>query len=275
MNTKEGRLIVFSLIDSGGGSFTETELRDALEANGCPQKQTPRLLQGLIRTLEIEDMVTGSPNVSGERIYMPTKKMGDQIKKMKRQGHTWAANERYYEAEARIRLLIPSLAGSLPEGDAAENGNLQFPRVGGRVVLLPVWFKALFRRVFNRLPLESGIGAFHADFLDFHPVFLDIQTGIMRIPVPPDRAGQPGKGVSVHETLPPGTEWTARFRWPATVVPKDRLRRFWEMAGYVGFSPGKSKLGYGTFEVLSVQVLGDVWADAEEEEAPADQQAAD
>lgn len=229
------------------GTATTNDLITEARNRGADPKKVEAQVFSILRDLNAKDLITDQADSSGERFWKLTKKGSKKVRDAEKSLDRPAHGDTY-EVETVIRLTLPSLAGSIP-ADSAEEGRLEWPREDGKIVLYPVWFKGMFRKVFERM---GNVDRYVADWLMFDPVRLDagVETKLIKIPVPPDRPGSAGKGVNVFEALPTGTTITVRSVFPGKVVPRDKVESFWRYAGRVGFSVGKSKLGYGTFEVI-------------------------
>lgn len=234
------------------GAVTKRDVIDALVEAGASPKVAERQADAVFTEFIARGFVTEAKDSDGSTYYRLSKPGERERQKWeRRQNAPTALPGELYEATVTIELTAPSLAGSLPKG-TDDAGRMEWPRdAQGRVLLLPVWWKGMFRKVFER---QGTVPRWVADWLMFEPVALDVQTDIMRIPVPPAKPGQGGQGVSIHETLPMGTKITVRGIYPGLAIPPESLAALWRLAGMVGFSPGKSKLGYGTFRVLDVQM---------------------
>lgn len=234
------------------GAVTKQDLIDALRGVGAEPKVAERQADAVFTELIARGFVTEAKDSEGNTYYRLSKPgERERLKWEKKQNAPTAVPGELYEATVIIELTAPSLAGSLPKS-TDDLGRLEWPRdAEGRVLLLPVWWKGMFRKVFER---QGTIPRWVADWLMFDPVSIDVTTDIMRIPVPPAKSGQRGQGVNVHETLPIGTRITVRGLYPGLAVPSESLEALWKLAGMVGFSPGKSKLGYGTFRVVEVKL---------------------
>lgn len=209
--------------------------------------------------LEIKQLITEDTDSKGARFWKLSKK-GKKATRTEERKLNAPERGDMYEVETVIRLTLPSLAGSIPT-DNTDVGRMEWPRQDGQVVIYPLWMKGMFRKVFERTNL---IPRYVADWLMFDPMMLDVETAWMKIPVPPDPgSNQGGKGVNTFETLPAGTEMRIRSVFPGRTIPREKIDAVWRLAGKVGFSVGKSKLGFGTFEVVRCEVLGDVGLDSE------------
>lgn len=259
MTASDIQKLVWKQLSENAAVTFEEVMDAALAAGGSPAKVEGQI-KGALRKLEIDQLITEQTDSRNSRFYVLSKKGTKKIEKEQRK---LDAPERgdLYEAKVHIRLTLPSLAGSIPT-DSSETGRMEWPRdTEGNIMLLPVWWKGLMRKVFER---TNAIPRYVADWLMFDPVFVGAKTTWMKIPVPPAQPGQGGQGVNVHEVLPPGTEITLTGVYPGRAIPREQLENLWRLAGRVGFSVGKSKLGYGTFVVLECTILDDMKLDAEE-----------
>lgn len=244
------------------GAITVDELITKAVENGAKPDKVEGQVKGAIRQLEIKQLITEQTGSENQRFYILSKKGEKEVRKAEKKLNAPERGE-MYETETTIRLTAISLAGSIPQ-DNTDQGRLEWPRENndpnGRIVLFPVWIKGMFRKVFERIDI---IPRYVADWLMFDPITLDAQTTWIKIPVPPDPGSNSGgKGVNTYEALPVGTEITIKGIFPGRTIPKEKSEALWRLAGRVGFSVGKSKLGFGTFEVVSHKVLGDVTLDA-------------
>ena len=251
MNAAAIQALVWKQIQDFGAATKDELIQRALE-DGANPKNAEGQVVGVLRLLENKELITEDSDSKGSRFWKLSKKGEKEVRKAERKV---SAPERgdMYEVETVIRLTAISLAGSIP-AENTDAGRLEWPRQGGGVVLFPVWFKGMFRKVFERLEL---VPRYVADWLMFDPILLDVATEWIKIPVPPDPGSNSGgKGINVHEVLPAGTEITVRGVFPGRAIPREKVETLWRYAGRVGFSVGKSKLGFGTFEVVRCTVLG-------------------
>jgi len=235
------RLALSKLLDREG-KVAETQLMKWAEEQGIPWVK----VEGQLRALKLRNLITDVMEADG-RYWQQVVRQTAAPKSV-----PYGA---YYVCDVVLELELPALAGGIGE----DEGKLVFPRDGkGRIVLLPAWWKGMLKRVMERLAtLEARIPKAVADHCDVLCPPLDVQPELVRLPVPD------GRGVSVHEALPAGTQISLRCWMPGTHVPPSLARLVWETAGRVGFSPAKSKLGWGQFRLVEFRVsLGGVNSEA-------------
>lgn len=231
------------------GAVTKDELLAMALADGAKPQNVEGQVVGVLRLLENKELITEDSDSKGGRFWKLSKKGEKEVRRAERKS---VAPEQgaQYEVETVIRLTCVSLAGSIPT-ENTDDGRLEWPKKDGCVILLPLWWKGLFRKVFERLELPKKV----ADWLVVDPILLPVTTGWLQMPVPPaPGSNSGGRGISIFETLPVGTEITVRCLFPGRVIPRKKAEALWRYAGRIGFSVGKSKLGFGTFEVLRCTV---------------------
>lgn len=136
---------------------------------------------------------------------------------------------------------------ALPVADTASER--VFERVNGDIVIPAYCSRAMLRKV---LPLINKPQVL-SDHIRTMAVRVHADENIVKklMPVVDERTKQ-GKGLTQHEALPPGTEFTLELWYPATAIQLEELAPALALAGQVvRLSPARSS-GYGDFEVIAV-----------------------
>lgn len=153
---------------------------------------------------------------------------------------------KYKRVEFTIRLVDRAL-GAAP---VSEDKIIRFERNGKDIVLRAKNFLAVLRdalRISNCGFAKVAIRNFY--FEDVHPEKAVI--GQLPLPSPGQFPGARGTGISIYETLEPGTLIPVRAMIPTSIISEKQFLDVWRIAGtIVRFSPSKARLGYGTFEVI-------------------------
>lgn len=139
-----------------------------------------------------------------------------------------------------------------------------FERVNGDVLIPAYCVRAAFKKTLPVVGKTQSLG----DYIRFSAVRIPVGNGSgpaltklkvsdeavlgkKIMPVVDERAHQ-GKGLTEHEALPPQTEFTLDFYYPASELPLDQLVPLLQLMGrFTRLSPARSS-GYGDFEVIEV-----------------------
>lgn len=153
----------------------------------------------------------------------------------------------YEVVELQLRLVDRAL-GAAPQ--VKEKNQCKFERIGNKIVLRAKNFKALTRSCLVLANLDLPKVAIQNFFFeDSFPVKANM--GQLVLPSPPQGKGMRGTGLCVYETLEPGSVIKMRAHIPTSQVTRKQFVEAIKLGGLtVRFSPAKSHLGYGAYEVL-------------------------
>jgi len=150
-----------------------------------------------------------------------------------------------------------TVLASLPVPDSDKRR--VFERVDGDVLIPAYCVRAMLRKV---LPLVGKTMSL-ADNVRAAAVRVPVNgngkgVGVTQVALPPrlmpvvDEKTHQGKGVTEHESLPPGTAFTMELYYPSSEISLEQLIETVALAGrVVRLSPARSS-GYGDFEIVSV-----------------------
>ena len=158
----------------------------------------------------------------------------------------------YYDCEAVIVLTTVSLGG-FPD---LETEKCVFERdASGKILLHNKYWRAIIRDMakLNNRNLPATI----KDHVFTYPTELEHSGKLSELSFP-IQSGGTGRGLSIHEVLPIGTEIKAKFRVPRSVFKPNEFHEMLRMAGeLIGLSPAKHKMGYGRYTVTKFRELKD------------------
>lgn len=153
----------------------------------------------------------------------------------------------WYELSGALVLTSVALASRPVLGNPSARA---FEKdVNGDVLFNPGNYIAMFKQAMSGLPgapeIKSGV-RYHV-YWDQQTVSASLITTEL-CPVPPDRPGGQGKGLTEVEALPPGTEIPFRVVAPGSHISPTELKHLLYLAGrWVGFSPSGAHKGRGRF----------------------------
>ena len=165
----------------------------------------------------------------------------------------------YYDCVATVEFTNPVLAG-MPD---LQREKLVFERdPDGNITLLSKHWRAVIRETLRLVDEELYSTAKDYVYCGMTVIPADSFNGKikdMSLPVG-------DKGLSIHETLPAGTQITTTFTVPASILPSEKFQRLLERAGnFVGLS-AKHRMGYGRFKVMNFQVTDTLNPDETQDE---------
>lgn len=234
----------------GQGQATRKEIRDyATKGLNVSQdvysKAWAILHNGLKLTTEVA-RENGEKAFEIKRNYyeVPAHDLYEQFGEAKK---TRESYKDWYVVTGTMTLLSECLSSRPVAGNESQRSFLMAD--ADHVFLSDIYFKKMFQVAAEKPGMPAvGNGRFN---VQFDPILIDAagQTTVLN-PVPPDRLGMAGKGLTQVAALPVGYKIPFAATVPGSHIPPEWFAAIMTCAGkWVGFSPSAAHKGWGRFIV--------------------------
>jgi hypothetical protein len=233
---------------------TKAEIREHCKAQGIP---TPAYQRGMARVHDQLKLTTEVTREDGSKAYqlrrqglsLSVAEYSAMIEEVKSPAKPREKYDQGFEVRGVLVLDSPALGSRAVEGNPSAR---VFARTADeRVLLFPGYFQAMAERALQMPGVADGISTAVRFQCHWDQQALPLSLlGKTLNPVPPDRHGAAGKGLTDVEILPAGTRVPFCVTVPGShVTPMDMATLLIAAGRWVGFSPAAAHLGWGRFTV--------------------------